>query len=150
MADAARVKLVDVGPRLYYRVGSVQNGLEHRQASLTVCLFALQFMSPQHRQVTLQCARAAAAVDGSILIAEKVRGTDPRWAEIAAEVSWDYKTEQGIPSDSIRAKARALRGVLRPQTEQANLAELADAGWVGGSVLFRWHQWSLYGGFANR
>jgi tRNA (cmo5U34)-methyltransferase len=149
MLDQAFAKLHTADSDIAYWPQSITQPLMHTNASLTLALFTLQFLTAQERLNVLYRARRVAAPDGAILIAEKVRATDSRWAEIATEVSWDRKAERGIPAAAIRAKARALRGVLRAQTEAANLSELEGAGWVAGTVLFRWHQWSLYGAFAG-
>lgn len=146
MLKAASQK-VDGSLELHER--DVLQGLCHHEASLTVCAFTLQFLDPMDREAVLVDARERTLHDGAILVAEKVRVRDERWAEIAAELSWDYKAEQGIPSESIRSKARALRGVLRPLTVEDNLRLLEGAGWRSATCLFRWNQWCLFGAFAS-
>lgn len=123
--------------------------LEHKEADLTVSLFTLQFLPWQDRTAALRLAREAAAPTGALLIAEKVRLADTRWAEIANDASHDWKAARGISADAIRAKARALRGVLVPYPLDALTAIIVDAGWGTPQVLFRWHQWVLLGAFAS-
>lgn len=134
---------------LTVHAGPAENGLHHHDADLTLCLFTLQFINPASRARLLADARARSRNSGVILIAEKVRPADPRWFEIGAELSWDFKTEQGIPAESIRAKARALRGAMRPGSEADLRSLLNNNGWHSATCLFRWHQWVIYGAFAS-
>lgn len=123
--------------------------LEHKAADLTVCLFTLQFLPWPARADALRLAREAASPTGALMVAEKIRLGDTRWAEMAVDASHDWKAERGISADAIRAKARALRGVLVPHPLDALTAAIHDAGWQPPEVLFRWHQWVLLGAFAD-
>lgn len=127
----------------------IQDDLRHDEADLTTLLFVAQFLPWRDRVPVLAAARKRSAPTGALLVAEKVRPVDPRWAEIAADVSHDWKAEHGISADAIRAKARALRGVLQPASVAVLHRMLLDAGWHQPEVLFRWHQWVLLGAYAN-
>lgn len=145
MLAAAAMKV----PTLATFENDIRNGLCHQDAALTLALFTLQFIPPEARQHVLRQALVASRQGtAAILVAEKVRVPDSRWFEIGAELSWDWKADHGIPSESIRSKARALRGVLRPLTEDDNLDLLEAAGWQQPTCLFRWHQWAVFGAFA--
>lgn len=145
MLDAAEAKV----PGMNRRQNGIEKHLFHEDAALTISLFTLQFLSLEDRRRALRNARNAAAAGGAILVAEKVREQDARWFEIGAERSWDFKADAGIGDSSIRAKARSLRGVLQSITLEENLALLSDAGWSAPTCLFRWHQWALFGAFAD-
>ena len=123
-------------------------GLQHDGAALTLAVFVLQFMPWPDRGDLLADARARAADDGALIVAEKIRVADSRWAEIGADVSHDYKAAAGITDSAIRAKASALRGVLRPATLGGTAALVQAAGWAPPEVLFRWHQWAVLGAYA--
>lgn len=126
----------------------IEDGLAHRDADLTLALFTLQFLDPDARTAVLAAAKRASRVGGALIVAEKIRPADVRWAEISNEVSWDWKAAQGITDAAIRAKARALRGVLRPSTLDGLVASIVEAGWAAPEVLFRWHNWTVLGSFA--
>jgi tRNA (cmo5U34)-methyltransferase len=140
------------GHRSVTHVGRVETGpYHHSPADLTLALFVLQFLpDPADRERTLRLAHEHAAPGGALIVAEKIRPHDSRWAEIAADVSHDWKAEHGVADAAIRAKARALRGVLVPSTGEQLAAIIRRAGWVAPEVLFRWHQWQLVGAFASR
>lgn len=123
--------------------------LHHKDADLTVCLLTLQFLPWQERAQTLRLAREHSLESGALIVAEKVRVVDSRWAEIGIDLSHDYKAAHGISDSAIRAKARALRGVLRPYPLPALMREITRAGWHSPEVLFRWHTWAVVGAFAS-
>ncbi len=123
--------------------------LDHPPAALTLCLFTLHFLAPQDRVAVLGKAHRASRSDGAILLAEKLLLPDSPWSEIGASVSHDFKERAGISATDIRAKERSLRGVLCPWTDEQNRQALVAAGWRRPEVLFRWHQWVVYGAFAG-
>jgi tRNA (cmo5U34)-methyltransferase len=146
---AARLTGPTATGRVAYHAQRIEAGLEHEDADLTLALFTLQFMPWRARVDALTAARKAAGPTGALIVAEKVRCGDSRWAEIAHDVSHDWKAERGIGGDAIRAKARALRGVLVPGRVQALTNAVDEAGWAGTETLFRWHQWTVIGAFAD-
>lgn len=121
----------------------------HKDADLTLALFTLQFLPVPDRITALRHARAGAAPTGALIIAEKVRPPDSRWAEIANDASHDWKATHGITDTAIRAKAKALRGVLQPYPQSTLTQAVTQAGWCCPEVLFRWHNWLLLGAFAT-
>ncbi|MCF3960279.1 methyltransferase domain-containing protein [Streptomyces fuscigenes] len=133
-----------------YDVSDVREpAVKYARADLTLALFTLQFLPVRDRVKALANARAGAAATGALIVAEKVRPPDSRWAEIAGDASHDWKEQHGIPDSAIRAKARALRGVLQPYPEATLLQAVQEAGWCCPEVLFRWHSWCVLGAFAT-
>lgn len=126
-----------------------QPATPHEDADLTLALFTLQFLPVPDRVTALQHARAGASPTGALIVAEKLRPPDSRWAEIACDASHDWKAAHGIADAAIRAKARALRGVLQPYPESTLVQAVTDAGWCCPEVLFRWHSWCVLGAFAT-
>lgn len=137
------------GRRSTFHERRVQDGLLHSGAALTLALFTLQFLPAADRVPALRAARESAAPGGALLVAEKVRLRDSRWAEIACDVSHDWKAAHGVSDAAIRAKAAALRGVLVPSTPAGLAASVRAAGWRSPETLFAWHQWQLLGAFAG-
>lgn len=149
MLDRAKATLNAPGRVVYYHPQRVQEPLAHHAADLTTLLFVLQFMPLPDRVAVLTQAREHAAEGGALLVAEKIRPLDPRWAEIANDRSHDWKADHGISDAAIRAKARALRGVLVPHPETTLRDALHTAGWRHTETLFAWHSWLVVGAFAN-
>ncbi|WP_327385055.1 methyltransferase domain-containing protein [Streptomyces sp. NBC_01207] len=133
-----------------YVTADIQDGpLQHTAADLTLALFTLQFLPMPDRLAALRHARDASAATGALIVAEKVRPPDSRWAEIGNDASHDWKAAHGIPDTAIRAKARALRGVLQPYPQHTLTGMVTAAGWCAPEVLFRWHSWLVLGAFAT-
>lgn len=150
MLAKARKKLLSHGDQIRTVVHDIRSGpYAHEQADLTACLFTLQFLPATARLQVLRLAREHSAASGAILVAEKVRPVDTRWAEIANDSSHDWKAAHGISGAAIRAKASALRGVLRPLPAATLIGMLELAGWRNVEVIFRWHNWLLLGAFAT-
>jgi tRNA (cmo5U34)-methyltransferase len=134
--------------RVEYHAQRVQEPLQHYGADLSLMLFLLQFLPWGDRVPVLRAAREASASTGALLVAEKVRPVDSRWAEIAHSLSHDWKADHGITDQAIRAKELALRGVLCPDSLPALMSRIRSGGWYAPEVLFRWHSWVLVGAFA--
>jgi tRNA (cmo5U34)-methyltransferase len=149
MLDVAKKKIekLNVVPTL--NLQRLQQPFKHREADMTVALFTLQFLAKRDRLHVLSEAHRCSAKSGVIVLAEKIRPDHALLAEIANDVSHDYKSAAGISDTAIRSKARALRGVLVPQTISGLTTELYEAGWRKTDVLFRWHQWVIVIGFAR-
>lgn len=148
MLDAARVKHAqypNADRFSYFRRDLTTERLEHEHADLTTALFALQFLAPRDRvRVLIEARRAARPTTGALIVAEKVLLPDGLWHEVANEATWDYKADAGIDADAIRRKARALRGVLVPQTVERTESEIVAAGWSEPVLLWRWYQWVVW------
>lgn len=150
MLERASDALSAYGERITYHVARVQDApLAHEDADLTLALFTLQFLPPRERLAALRLARTHSADTGALIVAEKIRPVDGRWAEIGQDVAHDYKAARGVSDSAIRAKARALRGVLRPSPQQTTIEAITAAGWHATEVLFRWHGWAVIGAFAS-
>jgi tRNA (cmo5U34)-methyltransferase len=151
MLDRARIAAAQMtgNHRVETHLTRIQAPLKHDQADLTLALFTLQFLPRLDRLSVLRMARSCAAETGALIIADKTRPHDARWSEIANDVSHDWKAEHGISDTAIRAKARALRGVLVPYPLDDMLRMITVCGWRSPEVLFRWHSWVVIGAFAS-
>lgn len=148
-ATARLVEPIAAG-RVRVHAQRIETGpLQHDAADLTLCLFTLQFLPPAERRAALALARRSAADTGALIVAEKIRPTDVRWSEIAHDASHDWKAAHGVSADAIRAKSRALRGVLTPTPLADLVGAVREAGWCADEVLFRWHQWVVLAAFAT-
>lgn len=146
MLDQAKAKLDGSGTTFYHCVKVEHGPYQHKWADLTTCLFTLQFMSMPARAATLKRARQSADDwCGVLLVAEKVRPANSLWAEIGMDLSHDWKAENGIGAEAIRAKSLQLRGVLRPVDLDTLSSMLETAGWETPEVIFKWHNWVLLG-----
>lgn len=151
MLEKGRRRLAGTGActRTHTHEQRVEHDLQHADADLTLALFTLQFMRLEDRLRALRGARASAADGGALIVAEKIRPLGTRHAEIAMDASHDEKSLAGISDEGIRAKARALRGVLVPYSEPTLIDLLTAAGWSEAETFFRWHNWVAVLAFAR-
>jgi tRNA (cmo5U34)-methyltransferase len=131
------------------RVMNVTANMDHIPSDLVTALFTLQFIAPELRQTVLTDLRRRSKLTGALIVAEKIRPINSLWAEIAIDASHDFKADQGLSDTAIRQKAKALRGVLRPSTEDCLIGSIEEAGWHNPEILFRWHQWVVVGALAS-
>lgn len=147
MLERARLKLADlpVSHDVNFRSEDLTQEISHGDADLTLALFFLQFLPPHTRGPVLKgLAQSARPETGYLVVAEKVEQETAFWQEIANEATWDYKASQGIDPDTIRAKARALRGVLTPLPSRELVKLIADNGWHQPVPIYRWHSWGIW------
>lgn len=129
----------------YLTTDLTKHEAQHKDADLTICLFTLQFIPVKDRDILLSnLAKSARSKTGKIIIAEKLEQETGLWQEIANEVTWDYKKEQGIEDSVIRAKARSLRGVLIPLKEKDLIEIIEINGWKNVLCLYKFHNWGIY------
>lgn len=119
-------------------------------AHLVTALYVLQFLAPAERRQALAAAYAGLREGGALVLVEKVLPDDPELCAPFQDALWDEKEENGYTPAEVAAKARSLRGVLRPlpagEVERALVAcgfratrfwqHLSFVGWVclkGGS-----------------
>jgi tRNA (cmo5U34)-methyltransferase len=149
MLEQAKRKTAGLNILANFHNQRLQQPFKHTNADLTVALFTLQFLREQDRVQVLAEACRCSAPGGAIVLAEKIRPQNALLAEIAMDASHDFKAAAGISDTAIRSKARALRGVLMPQSMNQLIGQLYEAGWHGVDVVFRWHQWVIVIGFAR-
>lgn len=149
MLDAAGAKLGGAGEGAHtftYEAVDLpaEKELDHQSSDLVLALFTLQFIHPLVRPAVLRAARAQANPGSWLVVAEKLVQPSALWQEIANEATWDYKAERGVDAETIRAKARALRGVLVPLSSGEIERLLEESGWSAAVPVWRWHNWGLW------
>lgn len=152
MLDKAAAKLTPYSNLVVERrVRTITTGgnMDHVPSDLVTALFTLQFLPPEQRGSVLAELHLRSKATGALIVAEKIRPVNALWAEIAMDASHDFKARHGLTDTAIRQKAKALRGVLRPSTEDSLIGMIQNAGWVEPEILFRWHQWVVIGALAS-
>jgi SAM-dependent methyltransferase len=130
---------------VYCKENLLDGNLTHEAADLNIALFVLQFLPISKRKFVLEELRKRTRPrTGSIVIAEKVWQPSSFLQEIANEATWDYKSDNGVTAESIRTKAKALRGVLQPLDAKDLEQLLIDSGWCDPTPIYRWHSWGVW------
>lgn len=95
---------------------------------LVLALYSLQFLPPAARLAALREAASGLEAGGALVVVEKVLPADPALAGPFQELLHDEKQAAGYSPAEVAAKARALRGVLRPMAIDEWERALAAAG----------------------
>lgn len=96
-------------------------------ASLVICLFTLQFLSPRDRQPLLKRVYDNLEPGGALIVAEKVYASTGVVNELEVFAHYDHKLKE-FDAETIFGKQRRLRSIMRPSTEQTNIEALYCAG----------------------
>ena len=95
---------------------------------LVTALYVLQFLPPAERQNALAAAADGLSEGGALILVEKTLPNDPELCAPFQDTLWDEKAENGYTPAEVAAKARSLRGVLRPLPAGDVEASLAECG----------------------
>ncbi len=95
---------------------------------LVTALYVLQFLPPAERLEAIAVATDGLQEGGALVLVEKTLPDDPELCAPFQDVLWDEKQENGYTPEEVAAKARSLRGVLRPLPVGEVEASLAACG----------------------
>lgn len=141
MVTQARKKLAQV-PGIRFIHEDARNVARFDSPDLVVSLYTLQFLSIDERYRLLSKLFAEMNTGGALILAEKVHAEAAGFQNICNELHWDFKREQGLTDAMILAKARSLRGVLKPLSLDENCEMLRWAGFQTVEVFFKWLNWA--------
>lgn len=120
--------------------------IEYQQADLRTfalepCHFAilcyiLQFIPVSDRLPILQRVHDSLLPGGAVVVAEKVKRSDPAFEQLCRQVHHDFKRAQGYSEAEIQAKDRSLEGILTPLTDSENTDMLRTAGFSSVYPIF--------------
>lgn len=99
-----------------------------KNTCLVLSLWTIQFLPVHDRVRAYKVASDALSRGGAFILVEKVLPEDPALVAPFQEVLWEEKIDNGYEPGEIAAKARSLRGVLRPVTAESVERDLAEAG----------------------
>lgn len=128
MVARARERLASV-PGAEVRAASVLASPPPSDAALLTALYVLQFMPLGDRAAALSMMRRATPLGCVLVVVEKCVPDDPEHAVPFSDAHHDEKLDGGHAPAEVAAKARSLRGVLRPATILRTEEMLRAAGW---------------------
>lgn len=111
--------------------------LDFDPASVFCLNLTLQFVPSEDRQELIAKIFEATRPGGILLLAEKVTFEDPDHADWVQEAYWDFKRANGYSEMEIAQKRTALENVMVPETPQAHVQRLRNAGY---KVVRSWFQ----------
>ncbi|RKV22745.1 carboxy-S-adenosyl-L-methionine synthase CmoA [Helicobacter pylori] len=117
--------------------------VEFREASAFSLLFVLQFVRPMQREVLLKKIYHSLALNGVLLVGEKIMSEDRILDKQMIELYYLYKQNQGYSHNEIAFKREALENVLVPYSLKENVALLESVGFKHVEALFKWVNFTL-------
>jgi tRNA (cmo5U34)-methyltransferase len=111
-------------------------------ASVVILNLTLQFIPRKKRLPLLKNIFKGLKPKGCLILIEKTLAGDVALNRKFVDFYHDYKKRQKYSAQEILRKARALKGVLLPNTHAQNLALLKKSGFVRCEEFFRWYVFS--------
>lgn len=108
----------------------------YENASVVTLNFTLQFIPLEKRQALIQKLYDAMLPGGALILSEKICFDEPEQT-IQQELHWDFKRANGYSDLEVSQKRSALENVLVPETAQAHIKRLQQAGFT---KAFTWYQ----------
>ncbi|WRB75005.1 carboxy-S-adenosyl-L-methionine synthase CmoA [Helicobacter pylori] len=117
--------------------------VEFKEASAFSLLFVLQFVRPMQREMLLKKIYNSLALNGVLLVGEKIMSEDRILDKQMIELYYLYKQNQGYSHNEIAFKREALENVLVPYSLKENVALLESVGFKHVEALFKWVNFTL-------
>ncbi|MGL2504002.1 carboxy-S-adenosyl-L-methionine synthase CmoA [Helicobacter pylori] len=117
--------------------------VEFKEASAFSLLFVLQFVRPMQREVLLRKIYNSLALNGVLLVGEKIMSEDRILDKQMIELYYLYKQNQGYSHNEIAFKREALENVLVPYSLKENIALLESVGFKHVEAVFKWVNFTL-------
>lgn len=119
--------------------GDITNSdIEIYNASFITSILTLQFIPQRKRKQVIEQAYKGLNKGGALVIVEKVIGNNARFDEMFIELYHDFKLSNGLSEEEVFAKARAIRGIMSPNTVQENISILEEVGFNDVDIFFKW------------
>lgn len=112
--------------------------LEINNASFITMLFTLQFIEPKNRLRVLKNICEGLNSRGAFILVEKIYAEESFINDIWNQLYHDMKLENGLTKEEIFNKDRAIRGVMKPNTNNENLRILKESGFTKIQTFFQW------------
>ncbi len=117
--------------------------VEFKEASAFSLLFVLQFVRPMQREMLLKKIYNSLALNGVLLVGEKIMSEDRILDKQMIELYYLYKQNQGYSHNEIAFKREALENVLVPYSLKENIALLESVGFKHVEAVFKWVNFTL-------
>jgi tRNA (cmo5U34)-methyltransferase len=124
----------------YCTVHVHQRDLRHVEisnASLVVLNLTLQFIPPEQRMSVLCRICEGLLPGGALLLSEKIHFDDPVQQQLITELHHDFKRANGYSDLEIAQKRTSIENRLIPETMNAHLSRLKEAGFA---TVIPWFQ----------
>ena len=111
--------------------------IEIHDASVVVLNFTLQYVAPQRRTELIQRIASGLRPGGIVILSEKILFPDEALNALFIDLYHEFKQVQGYSALEVSQKRTALENVLIPETIDAHIARLQQAGLHSCDVWFQ-------------
>jgi tRNA (cmo5U34)-methyltransferase len=122
------------------------NAVEHtfEHPALVISYYTLQFIPLLERKKLLTRIFESLEPGGALILYEKTLGENAQVQDMISQLYFDFKSEQGLSSESILNKALALRGVSMPLSLEENRQLLQTTGFKNIEIIYRAYAFAGY------
>lgn len=144
MLDQAAHKVADLGrsDQISFKLGSAEDEMGMKNASVVFMTYTLQFLRPLMREAVLKQIYDSLRPNGCFVLIEKVLGNDSMFNRMYIDLYYQYKSRVGYSDEEIRNKREALENVLIPYRIDENLELLKRTGFSSNDIFFKWYNWA--------
>ena len=107
-------------------------------SSYITSILTMQFIPKRKRQNVINKIFSGLNDGSAFVMVEKIIGSNARFDEMFIELYHDFKIENGLSEKEVIGKARAIRGVMSPNTLDENIQMLKNSGFKDVDVFFKW------------
>tara|TARA_B100000700_G_scaffold303379_1_gene374813 strand:- start:68 stop:778 length:711 start_codon:yes stop_codon:yes gene_type:complete len=118
--------------------------IKFQKSNLIISYYTLQFLTPSERPKLLKKIYKSLHTRGAFILFEKIRGNDERFQDILNSLYYDFKESNGISPKNILNKTKAIRGVLEPYSDTANIKILTKCGFRNIQTIFQYLNFKGY------
>ncbi len=113
-----------------------------KKNDFTTCLFTMCFLKKIKRQKLLKTIFDSLNPQSGFVLVEKINSNNSFNQSMFTEIYYDFKVDNKLSHSHIINKARSLRGIMKPSTEEENIRMLKNVGFKKVEVFFKWFNFS--------
>ena len=111
--------------------------LDYDSACVVIMNYTLQFIPVAQRLPLLKKIRAALSPGDVLVLSEKIELATPEMNALMIDLHHDFKRAQGYSALEVAQKRQALENVLIPETREAHVQRLKEAGFSHSEFWFQ-------------
>jgi len=118
--------------------------VEFAKSSVIIANLTLQFIPVGQREKLIKRIYDSLVPGGIFLITEKTVNSNSELADLQQEFYYRLKEENGYSKIEITRKREALENVLIPETVEAHMERLKNAGFSAIEIWFKWFHFAAF------
>lgn len=136
MLQLARVR--NKSKKIQFLKKDLTQKIKLKKNDFTTSLFTMCFLKKNKRQELLKTIFESLNSQGAFIFVEKINSNNSYNQSMFTEIYYDFKIDNKLSRSHIINKAKSLRGVMKPLTEEENIKMLKKIGFKKVEVFFKW------------